>query len=122
MSLLIYILRSGYIILLLIEENMVKPIMLNSPRIQVKRSCWTFVVYCKLQNECVCYVRQRYLISYSISKLHEGQQKFDLKVEVMSPTAIISCHLKSEDFGTLESLKLHRKQKIYLLLLFFPLY
>ncbi|GAA5808710.1 hypothetical protein MFLAVUS_002105 [Mucor flavus] len=37
-----------------------------------------------------------------ISKLHEGQQTFDLKVEVMSPTVIISCHLKSEDFGTLE--------------------
>ncbi|GAA5802642.1 hypothetical protein HPULCUR_008115 [Helicostylum pulchrum] len=37
-----------------------------------------------------------------ISKLHEGQQTFELKAEVMSPTTIISCHLKSEDFGTLE--------------------
>lgn len=54
-------------------------------------------------------MHQRYLILYSISKLHEGQQTFDLKVEVMSPTVIISCHLKSEDFGTLESLKLQSK-------------
>lgn len=63
---------------------------------------------------------EKYLVDFRrilISTLHQGQQSFDLKVEVMSPTMIIYCSLKSEDYvgvDVIKEIKPHVDAKNYI--------